>query len=129
MKLAYLDTSAFVKLVMREPETHALRAWLRSRSWTSAALLRVEAERAAARIGPEALRATRQRLLSVPLIRLSNAVLGPAASIEPAELRTLDAVHLAAAMRLGHDLTCVVTYDQQMEAAARAVGLRVIAPA
>ena len=84
MRLAYLDTSAFVKLVMREPETHALRAWIRNRRWTSAALLRVEAERAAARIGPNALRATKRRLLTVPLIRLSNAVLGPAASMRRA---------------------------------------------
>ena len=41
-------------------------------------------------------------------------------------LRTLDALHLEAAMRL--DVHAVVTYDLRLGDAARAAGLEVIAP-
>ncbi len=46
----------------------------------------------------------------------------------PVELRSLDAVHLATAARIGADLAEVVTYDQQMAAAARSMGYKVSSP-
>ena len=48
--------------------------------------------------------------------------------IDPAVLRSLDALHLAAALSLGDDLTAVITYDQGLAQGCRAYGLAVVAP-
>lgn len=48
--------------------------------------------------------------------------------MQPGELRSLDAVHLAIAERLGSDLDEIVVYDERMAEAARAMGYRVSAP-
>ena len=47
----------------------------------------------------------------------------------PAELRSLDAIHLASAEQLGSDLRGFVTYDDRLAIAAAGRGLRVIRPA
>ena len=59
---------------------------------------------------------------------VSRELLGDAARLEPADLRSLDAIHLATALRSGDRLTAVVTYDQRLSAAAERHGLRVLAP-
>jgi predicted nucleic acid-binding protein len=46
----------------------------------------------------------------------------------PAELRSLDAIHLATLQHLGASVVRVVTYDQRMSTAAIAMGLPVLAP-
>lgn len=51
-----------------------------------------------------------------------------AGRLEPGGLRTLDAVHLAAAQAAGDDLSAVVTYDDGMARAARDLGLETLAP-
>ena len=38
----------------------------------------------------------------------------PLGRLEPRVLRTLDAIHLAAALAVGDDLDVVVTYDERM---------------
>jgi predicted nucleic acid-binding protein len=48
--------------------------------------------------------------------------------MEPAKLRTLDAIHLSCALALGDELAGVLTYDHRMADAARSRGLVVIAP-
>jgi len=128
--IAYLDTSAVVKLLMREPETVALRG--RLQHWqrrTSAALLRVELLRAVKRAGmPRLMMQARRQLATIHLIRLDDELLERAAELEPASIRSLDAIHLAAALSLGADLAAVVTYDNRMLTAAQAIGLPVVTP-
>mgnify|MGYP002084621353 FL=1 len=51
-----------------------------------------------------------------------------AGELDPAVLRSLDALHLASALGLGDDLEGVVTYDVRMAEAAKALGLTVVAP-
>jgi predicted nucleic acid-binding protein len=46
----------------------------------------------------------------------------------PIELRSLDAIHLATAGRIGRDLGEIVTYDQKMAFAAQQMGYRVSSP-
>lgn len=41
---------------------------------------------------------------------------------------TLDAIHLATALQLGDDVGQVITYDERMATAARALGLRASSP-
>ena len=129
--VAYLDTSAVVKLLVREVETAALRRWLRRRPRRVAStLLHVELLRAAKRAGVPALIAEARRLLGgITLVSIDSAILHRAAELDPGTLRTLDAVHLATALTLGSDLAAVVTYDQRMADGARMLGLTVAAPA
>jgi predicted nucleic acid-binding protein len=49
--------------------------------------------------------------------------------LEPVGLRSLDAIHLAAAQLTAPALHAVVTYDQHMAEAAAALGFAVTAPA
>lgn len=68
-------------------------------------------------------------LARVDLLRVNDRVLDAAGLLEPAELRSLDAIHLASAGQLGSDLQAFVTYDERLAAAAAGRGLRVIRPA
>ena len=62
-------------------------------------------------------------------IRVDVRVLDDAGRlVVPTRLRSLDAIHLATARRLGAELRVVVTYDERMSAAATALGLTVAAP-
>ena len=127
---AYLDTSAFVKLIVAEPESTAL--FSRLRRWpdrASATLLRTETARALRRAGHGHLLGKARRLLEgVMLIRLDEPLLDRAGDLEPAELRSLDAVHLAAALSMGPDLGVLLTYDDRLRDAALAQGLDVESP-
>lgn len=127
-RIAYLDSSAFVKLVVPEPESSALRQWLRK--WpgrASATLLRVESVRAVAPTGPKAIRTARWQMARLHLIELNRPLLDMAATL-PGTLRSLDSIHLAAAQSLGSDLGAVVTYDQRMAQAAGRMGMTVESP-
>jgi len=62
------------------------------------------------------------------LIRLDEPLLDRAADLDPTELRSLDAIHLAAALSVGPDLGVFVTYDERLAQAAEASGLIVDAP-
>lgn len=68
-------------------------------------------------------------MTSLHLIRLDEPLLDRAAELEPDEIRSLDAVHLAAALSIGPDLAVLVAYDTRLTAAAKAYGLVVESPA
>jgi len=128
--VAYLDTSAVVKLLMREPETANLRRQLRR--WprrVSSALLTVELLRTVKRAGlPHLLSDARHLIGTLHLIRLDDELLDRAAWLDPPNLRSLDAIHLATALSLGTDLGAMVTYDRRMAAGVEALGLPLVAP-
>ncbi len=129
-EVAYLDTSAAVKLLMTERESPALRTWLGRRpERASAALLRVELVRVVRRAGfPGLIPEVRKLLAGVHLIRLDDALLDRAADLDPTELRSLHSIHLAAAASLGDDLAAVVSYDDRLLAAAKSLGLPTATP-
>jgi predicted nucleic acid-binding protein len=130
MAATYIDSSAIVKLAVREPQSDALRKFLRRRSPViSSALARTEVLRALLPGGEPALASGRRVLDRVDLVRLNDRVLNLAGTLPPLELRSLDAIHLATATRLGTDLSDIVTYDDRMAAAARSMGYRVSSPA
>jgi predicted nucleic acid-binding protein len=60
---------------------------------------------------------------------MTRSILHRAGQLDPPPLRTLDAIHLAAALDLGDDLEAMVTYDERLAEAAVANGIRVVAPA
>lgn len=124
----YLDTSAFVKLVRSEPESSALRRELAGRELLSSALLTVEGRRAARRYGELAARRARVALTAITLVPLDEPILQAAAELEPAELRSLDALHLATVVSLGEDLERLFCYDARLMEAAQALGIEVSQP-
>ena len=125
----YLDSSALVKLVATENESAALeKALIAVENLASCNLARVEIIRAARQKGRAVVERARRLLANVELIQLDDELLDLAAELE-GPLRSLDAIHLAAALELGDELDAVVTYDSQMARAAESLGLRVVAPA
>lgn len=126
----YIDTSAFVKLVATEESSTELRDWVASSlsELVASDLLRIEALRAARRLGPDFLAATREALQHVTLIALSTGMCEVAADLDPSILRSLDAAHLATALSVGDELEGIVIYDERLAMAARALGLGVLRP-
>lgn len=128
-RYVYLDTSAFMKLITVEVETAALQRYLILRSLrVSSALLRTEALRAAMRVSQDHVAKVRRQLRSVALVDIGRELLEQAGSLTPADLRSLDAIHIATALSLGDDLGEVVTYDARMKSAAAAHGLAIVSP-
>ena len=129
----YLDSSALVKLVIREPESGALRRFLRrqpSERRVTSTLARVEVVRAVTAGGPRAVAHARRQLARVDQLNIDRDLLDAAAMLAPETiLRSLDAIHLAAARSMGAELRSVLTYDRRMQDAARALGIVVDAPA
>jgi predicted nucleic acid-binding protein len=99
---AYIDTSAFIKLVRSEPESHALRAELRGAGTEliSSILLSVEGRRAARRYGKLASSRANAALTTSTLLALDQPIIETAADLEPPELRSPDALHLATILSL-----------------------------
>ncbi len=129
MRAAYLDSSAIVRLAVREAESDALRAYLRRRpSLVTSALARTEVARALLPAGHGALAAGRKVLARLDLVRVTNRVLEEAATLLPSAIRSLEAIHLATAGQLGEDLESLLTYDGRMAEAARRLGHHVVTP-
>jgi predicted nucleic acid-binding protein len=129
-RATYLDSSAIVKLAVAEPESGALRRFLRRRKpYVASALARAEVTRALLPFGQAALRRGDAVLARIDLVRVSDTVLRAAGGLLPEDIRTLDAIHLATAQQLGHDLARLVTYDTRMQSVAGQLGLDVAAPA
>ena len=130
--MLYLDSSAIVPLIRAEATTQALREFLDENAAAlcfSSDLARTEVQRAVASDRPLVQAAARRQLSRLHLVHLTPGLLDDAGSLLPGmQVRSLDAIHLAAAQRAGSDLTAVVTYDRRMADAALALGLRVAAP-
>lgn len=128
----YLDTSALVKLIVAEKESTALRGYLRDTAGAdtlfTAALTRAELVRAVAGSGPTAIAHARVVLAELDTVNLTRRLLDTAGVLQPLELRSLDAIHLAAAQTAGSDLRVVLSYDNRMLQAATALGMAVASP-
>ena|SRR5450432_2700122 len=128
-RIIYLDSSAIVKLVVRETESNALIRYLvRRRPLVSSALARTEVARATLALGDAVAKRCQDVLDRLELVRINDRILSTAGIILPAETRSLGAIHLATAKLLGVTLRRLVTYDARMVVAAKALGLPVISP-
>jgi uncharacterized protein len=97
--------------------------------YVSSALLAVEAIRACARRSTEDARETRGWLEGVSLLPLDDLILDKATELQPAGLRSLDALHLATALSIREEIGVFVTYDERLGDAAEEQGLPVSRPA
>ncbi|GAA4683158.1 type II toxin-antitoxin system VapC family toxin [Nocardioides nanhaiensis] len=124
----YLDTSAALKLLVEEAESAALAALLDESQPQLVAcwLLETELRRATHRLPALSQEAVSEFLTGIDLYEVPGAIFREAGLLPGDALRSLDALHLAVAVRL--DVDHVVTYDRRMAEAARALGVRIAAP-
>ena len=129
-RVVYLDSSAIVKLVVRERETDALEEYLGDAELVSSEIADVEVPRAAyLRTGKtESVTRADAVLRRLSLVPLDDELRRSAARARPAELRSLDAVHLVSCLRVAARLDSVVCYDRRLAVALGVGGLRVEAP-
>lgn len=133
--IAYIDTSALLRVILREPDALALGAY---DGLVSSELLAVESARTIDRLrslgdlsvqeAAERTRAITEWLEAIDLVLLRPAVLSRASEPMPVPVGTLDAIHLATALlwrdRIGA-LPEMATHDAALGAAARAFGFEV----
>jgi predicted nucleic acid-binding protein len=108
----YVDTSALGRVLLGEPDgAAALRGLAGFDQRVASRLARVELRRVALREG--LLDAADELLRGVALMPLDDGVLAASETVRPATVATLDAVHLATALRLAAAglLETVMTYD------------------
>lgn len=135
MALLYTDASALVKLLREEPESAPLRSFLADGDLLCSELVLVEVPRAIRRAVAFDRRLPLEVLLSragelfdaLALLPLDSHLLSAAGAISEPALRSLDAIHVIAAVELS-PLDAFVTYDERQAAAARLAGLRTVAP-
>jgi predicted nucleic acid-binding protein len=130
-EFVYLDSSALVKLVVREVETDALRAFVAAHpDRVTSAVAVTEVRRAIGRLSRSRRLSDRARLVldGVALLAVDLDVLERAASLPPPELRTLDAIHIASVLSLGADLLAFVSYDDRQGKAAEKAALPLVQP-
>jgi uncharacterized protein len=130
VKVAYVDASALVKLFKPERETAAFHRALQDWPVQAASeLIRVESVCTARGLGGEAvLERARAILERIELVPLSAEIIELATGAFTPALRAMDAIHLATAVTMREDLGAVFVYDSDLQAAAQAEGLNVIAP-
>lgn len=123
----YADTSAMATLLLGQPRSPELLEWLNSSGarLVSSDLLETEMRRVGFREDlPQA--EVSAILDGVTLFALDRAVFTGAGLLPMPYLRSLDALHLQAALMLSAD--ALLTYDRRLADAAQAVGLRTLAP-
>ncbi len=130
--MLYLDTSALMKLIRREPESDTLADWLDAQTtvaWVSSTLIEAELPRAVRRMAPSLLANVPAIVARVARYEVDEVVRAAAAAYSDPALRSLDAIHLATGDAVfGTQLTAFVSYDERLLAAAAAVGLPTAAP-
>lgn len=130
--MIYLDTAALVKLIRREPESDALADWLDARVTSTpvtSVLAEVELPRALRRTEPDLVSSVPALFARIARYEIDELVRTAAAGYSTADLRSLDAIHLATAQAVfGGQLESFVSYDKRLLGAAEALGLPVVSP-
>lgn len=126
----YVDTSALVKLIVVEEFSSELRAWAggHDRELVTGDLVRTELMRAVQRVSATLMPTLVAVLDAIDIITPSPATFAAAGRLQPATLKSLDALHVAAALELGDELDGFVAYDHRLISAAQSNGLSVLAP-
>lgn len=128
--MIYIDTSALLRVVFRDPTTPALERVLAPEvELVSSALLQVEARRGVLRRAPQRVPRVDVLLAEIEFVGITDAVVESAGRLPDPLLRSLDAIHLATALLIREDIEAVLTYDARLADAVREHDLAVITPA
>jgi predicted nucleic acid-binding protein len=125
----YVDSSAFVKLLVDEPESEALEAYMRGSDLLTSVLTLIEVHRSVRRSDSQRDISVGDVFDGVQIRALDDEVVDQASALQPLALRTLDAIHLATALDLRSELDAFITYDVRLAEAARTQRLPVVSPA
>lgn len=133
----YVDTSALVKLLVREVESEAIEVEiLRWPKLATSLITEVELPRAVSRARedrPDAVidgSVVLQGILaSATVVPFGEGIVEEARRVQPVHVGALDAIHVASALSLGGDLAAVATYDKRMQEALVRAKVEVLAPA
>ena len=124
----YLDSSAILKLLIAEKESAALTDFINF-TIKSSVLTRVEVIRTLHKIAPEKTADANEILTGIDVTPLNSAVLNIAENfISSITLRSLDALHVATVLFLEKTVEGLLTYDKQMIANAKLLGIKTISP-
>jgi uncharacterized protein len=129
VSLVYVDTSALGRSLLEEPDKPAIERELETFAGRiSSSLLRIELRRLGLR--RDMLDRVDPLLASISLIPLDEQILAAAETLTPSTVATLDAIHLATAVRLTEagELNALMTYDRQLANGAREHGIAVLSP-
>ena len=126
--LVYVETSAAAKLLKREPESAAVREFIArliddEHLVVTGRMLETELRRLAVRQGIDQEKAS--EILDV--LEHDRSQFRQAGTIGGDQVRSLDALHLAAALRVGAD--AMITFDERLKRACELVGLPVLSVA
>jgi predicted nucleic acid-binding protein len=88
----------------------------------------VEVVRAVRRVAPDLTSRAEQVVAQISVVDIGEPIRRRAALLEPATVRSIDALHLATAIEVGDALDVLITYDARMAEAARSLGLAATAP-
>jgi predicted nucleic acid-binding protein len=129
VKTVYVDTSVLARVLLDEPDKRAIQRDLAKFGQRVASrLLRVELRRVGLR--RELLDRANALLVAVSLIPIDERILTATETLTPPTVGTLDAIHLATAVRLSREgkLDALMTYDKQLADGAREHGIAVLSP-
>jgi predicted nucleic acid-binding protein len=122
----YADPSALVKLVLTEPESRALGAYIEDHRLVTSEIALVEVVRAEQVADPPASPTVIPLFDRIDMVAVTRDLLRRAAELTSERLRSLAALHLATALAVDPDE--LVAYDQRLLDAAAAAGLRTVSP-
>ena len=129
--IVYVETSAAAKLLRREPESAVVREFIAQliddeHLVVSGRILETELRRVAVRQGIDQDKAS-EVLELLDVLEHDRSQFRQAGTIGGDQVRSLDALHLAAALRVGAD--AMITFDERLERACELVGLPVLSVA
>jgi predicted nucleic acid-binding protein len=130
--MLYLDASALVKRYIAEQGSESvLSAMEKPGAWSICRIGFVETVRAVGLVGGrKAVKRVEADWPSFDVVEVDRALAEQAAELAlSAELRSLDALHLAAALVLPSEDLTLATWDTRLHRAARKQGLQTLPPA
>ncbi len=129
--IIYVESSAAAKLILEEPESDAMAAFLNGfalagHSVVASTLVETELRRAATRGGAPQSAAT-ETLSRLDIVDIERPTFTAAGLMPGQSLRSLDALHVATALAILADI--FVSYDERQIEAAERAGFHVVSPA
>ena len=124
----YIDSSAIIKLIIKEEESQALLRVINQKMFTSV-LAKVEVARTLARSGTSITKVRDQVMHHLDFLPISEEVINLIEEIPlPRQVRSLDSIYIGSAHLISELIDGVITYDKDMQQALTQLGIIWLAP-